>query len=106
MLGKKGQYMTEYRNLWYWVYLIDCQVRIVTAEDKLEVIVESFDDEHDAWSAYHSVNLALSNSILSLAEIINIHCRKPYGKPPMIIGELPGKVQSHEVKRMLAIKKA
>lgn len=98
-----GQYATDYKNLWYWVYLIDNQVRILTAEEKDEVRVESFDTARQAFEAYHNINLDLAKSTKSLCEIVSIRCRIPYGKPSLLKTELPSSVQKIETARMLHI---
>jgi len=99
------QYETCYRNQWYWTYLVDNSVRVVTAEVKDIVLVERMDTDKAAFEAFHAINLDLAAGQNSLPHIITQRCRKPEGRDPFELTLMKREHIMYETQRMIANKR-
>lgn len=97
---EKRQYETCFKNIHYWTYLMDNQVRIVTADLKDHVTTEVMDNNQQAFEAFHALNLDLALSDMSLATIITLRCRQPRGAERCSDKEWSAVVQVWEYQRL------
>lgn len=76
----------------YWVWLLGDSVRIETSATSMPVWNEHFNrderrDEVDALVAWRMLCRSLIKTKRSLRNLIDMHCRIPYGKPPIADSE-------------------